>query len=142
MLSRQGKRFTGHRPGLPRPAFLDARDDPWSYGDRIAWQELPLTGNEVTVDLLWPLTDALRPADQPAQPVHGDLLGDVMFAAGMAPAVIDWPPYYRPPSWALAVALVDAIALVPSSRVVDRTTCSPLLASDASQGLDIPDRHR
>lgn len=22
---------------LPRPAFLDHRDDPWSFGDRVAW---------------------------------------------------------------------------------------------------------
>jgi hypothetical protein len=27
---------------LPRPAFLDLRDDPWAYGDRVAWEELPI----------------------------------------------------------------------------------------------------
>ncbi|MBO0825588.1 MAG: hypothetical protein J2P27_17310 [Actinobacteria bacterium] len=26
---------------VPRPGFLDSRDDPWSIGDRVAWDELP-----------------------------------------------------------------------------------------------------
>jgi hypothetical protein len=29
---------------LARPAFLDLRGDPWSYGDRVAWEELPVDG--------------------------------------------------------------------------------------------------
>src|SRR2546423_10499951 len=30
-----------------RPAFLDSRDDPWTYGDRVAWEELPINGHGV-----------------------------------------------------------------------------------------------
>jgi uncharacterized protein (TIGR02569 family) len=45
----------------------------------------------------------------PAQAVHGDLLGNVLFDDGLPPAVIDWPAYWRPPSWAAAVAVTDAL---------------------------------
>jgi uncharacterized protein (TIGR02569 family) len=95
--------------GWPRPSFLDTRDNPWTYGERIAWEELPLRGDELMIELLALLAQARRPVDVPAQPVHGDLLGNVMFADGLAPVVIDWPVYYRPPSWALAVAATDAL---------------------------------
>jgi hypothetical protein len=60
-------------------------------------------------ELLRRLTDARRPVDLPAQPVHGDLLGNVLFAENQPPAVIDWPVYFRPALWAQAVAVVDAL---------------------------------
>lgn len=104
-----GQAFHEALAGLDRPAFLEGRDDPWTYGDRIAWQELPLRGGEVMAELLEPLGSARQDVDLSLQPVHGDLLGNVMFADGMAPAVIDWPVYYRPVSWAAAVAVVDAL---------------------------------
>ncbi|MFI6762294.1 hypothetical protein ACIBF5_24485 [Micromonospora sp. NPDC050417] len=30
---------------LPRADFLDAPEDPWSYGDRVAWEEAPISGS-------------------------------------------------------------------------------------------------
>jgi hypothetical protein len=33
----------------------------------------------------------------------------VLFAEGLPPAVIDWPAYWRPTSWASAVAVADAL---------------------------------
>ena len=45
----------------------------------------------------------------PAQLIHGDLGGNVLFAAGEPPAVIDFSPYWRPAGLALAVAAVDAL---------------------------------
>jgi uncharacterized protein (TIGR02569 family) len=104
-----GKAFHQALSGLPRPVFLDERDNPWTYGDRLAWDEIPLTGSEVMSELMVPLAKARRPLDLASQPVHADLLGNVMFADGLPPAVIDWPLYYRPPSWALAVVVVDAL---------------------------------
>ncbi len=104
-----GEAFHEALAGLARPRFLDHRDDPWTYGDRLAWEELPLQGGEVMAELLEPLALARRPVELPPQAVHGDLLGNVMFADGLAPAVIDWPVYYRPASWALAVAVIDAL---------------------------------
>jgi uncharacterized protein (TIGR02569 family) len=52
---------------------------------------------------------ARRPVSSPSQLVHGDLLGNVLFAPGLPPAIIDWSPYWRPPAWAYAVAVVDAL---------------------------------
>jgi uncharacterized protein (TIGR02569 family) len=94
---------------LPRPAYLDLRDDPWSIGDRVAWEELPAQVSPVAMDLLAPLVRARQPVELTPQVVHGDLLGNVLFAPGLPPAVIDWPPYWRPASWASAVAVADAM---------------------------------
>ncbi|GAA2998245.1 TIGR02569 family protein [Actinokineospora diospyrosa] len=44
-----------------------------------------------------------------SQLVHGDLPGNVLFAEGLPPAIIDWPPYWRPTAWASAVAVADAL---------------------------------
>lgn len=106
---RAGIAFHAALAEVPRPAFLDRRDDPWSTGDRVAWEERPLHASPAAMDLLRPLVDARRPVDLPAQAVHGDLPGNVLFADGRPPAVIDWPPYWRPPAWASAVAVVDAL---------------------------------
>ena len=45
----------------------------------------------------------------PSQLIHGDLGGNVLFADGEPPAVIDFSPYWRPAGLALAVAAVDAL---------------------------------
>ena len=95
--------------GVPRPDFLDARDDSWSEGDRVAWEERPVGGSPAYVELVSPLVEARRPVDLVAQAVHGDLPGNVMFADGLPPAIIDWAVYWRPPAWASAVAVVDAL---------------------------------
>ncbi|MGH3248038.1 MAG: phosphotransferase [Trebonia sp.] len=39
---------------------------------------------------------ALRPVDLPKQLIHADLAGNVLFADGMPPAVIDFSPLERP----------------------------------------------
>ena len=95
--------------GLPRPDFLDERKDPWSDGDRIAWREQLYDGSPAYAELTAPLLDAWRPVELGDQVVHGDLPGNVMFADGLPPAIIDWPVYWRPPSWASAVAVADAL---------------------------------
>lgn len=41
--------------------------------------------------------------------MHGDLLGNVLFAAGLPPAVIDISPYWRPPEYAEAIVVADAL---------------------------------
>ncbi|MEV4637457.1 TIGR02569 family protein [Actinoplanes sp. NPDC049548] len=102
---RTGSAFHETVAHLPRPAFLDTRSDPWAYGEKLAWDPRSRTGDDLLDDLL----DARRPVHLPAQVIHGDLLGNVLFADGMPPAVIDWAPYWRPPAWASAVAVVDAM---------------------------------
>jgi uncharacterized protein (TIGR02569 family) len=118
--------FHGAVAGLPRPAFLDRRDDPWTYGDRVAWAELPVDPHGVMAGLLRRLADARRPVALPAQPVHGDLLGNVLFADGLPPAVIDWAVYFRPALWARAVAVADALVWAAApARLVDRCRDRP-----------------
>ena len=94
---------------LPRPAFLDARTDSWAVADRVAWQEAPLAPYPAVAPALSRLSAALTPVDLPSQVIHGDFGGNVLFAAGLAPGVIDIAPYWRPAGFAAAVVVVDAI---------------------------------
>jgi uncharacterized protein (TIGR02569 family) len=94
--------------GLARPAFLDSRDDPWTYGERVAWEGEPPEGSEETLALLTRAVDHLAPVEVTDQVVHGDLGGNVLRDGDRA-AVIDWPPYWRPADWALAVVATDAV---------------------------------
>jgi uncharacterized protein (TIGR02569 family) len=106
-----GLAFHAAVAALPRPPYIERRGDPWAYGDRVAWGELPVAGDPRTCALLAPLAAVRRPVRLPGQVVHGDLGGNVLFPAGGAdpPAVIDWSVYFRPVGWALAVAAVDAV---------------------------------
>ena len=64
------------------------------------------------------LLAVLRPVRLPAQLIHGDLGGNVLFAAGEPPAVIDFSPYWRPAGLALAVAAVDALTWSGADPVI------------------------
>jgi uncharacterized protein (TIGR02569 family) len=94
---------------LTRPSFLDHREDRWAVADRMAFGERPLVAPPETAPLAEPLHARLEPIDLPSQVVHGDLSGNVLFADGLAPAVIDLTPYWRPAAFAEAVVVVDAI---------------------------------
>jgi uncharacterized protein (TIGR02569 family) len=94
--------------GLPRPAFLEHRDDPWSFGDRVAWEGVAPQGEPETVALVERALARLHPVDLPVQVIHGDLGGNVL-RDGDRPGVIDWPAYHRPKAWALAVIATDAV---------------------------------
>ncbi len=100
--------------GRPAPPWLGRDGSQWTIGDQVAGGERdpgtvlaaapgPLAGQ------LRSLLAALRPVRLPAQLIHGDLGGNVLFAAGEPPAVIDFSPYWRPAGLALAVAAVDAL---------------------------------
>ena len=93
---------------LDRPAFLDSRDDPWTYGDGVAWEGETPEGGDQTLALLTRAIALLEPVDVADQVVHGDLGGNVLRDGDRA-AVIDWPPYWRPADWALAVVATDAV---------------------------------
>lgn len=96
--------------GLARPDFLDQRCDPWAFGDRVAWEGAAPEGHEPTRELIAEGLAALEPVHTPFQVIHGDIAGNILVAEGLPPAVIDWPPYFRPAGFALAVAAGDAIA--------------------------------
>jgi len=78
----------------------------WAVADRVAWGELdrPLPAEVAT------LAARRRPVDLPPQLVHGDLGGNVLFHPSLPPAVIDVSPFWRPPGYADAIVVADAVA--------------------------------
>jgi len=93
---------------LGRPDFLEIRDDPWAVGDRVAWGDA-----DIGPFLEWPhvrtLHGALRPFRGSPQVIHGDLGGNVLFADGLPPGIIDMSPYWRPAGFAIAIVVADAL---------------------------------
>lgn len=87
-----GEAFHRAIAGLERPAFIDTSDDPWARADRMAWDEAPLPSDP----MLDRLAAAFRRVESPSQVIHGDLLGNVLFADGEPATIIDWAPYWRP----------------------------------------------
>ena len=99
-----GTEFHAVVASLGRPAFLDRSEDAWSRADRAVWGEGALPHGR----LLDRLAAAFAPVAAPSQVIHGDLLGNVLFAPGAPPAIIDWAPYWRPAALGAAIAAVDA----------------------------------
>lgn len=94
---------------VPRPAFLDAREHWWARADRSAWGEAPAPPVPGLGRLRAELLRFAAPLDEPAQLVHGDLAGNVLFQEGLLPAVIDVSPYWRPATYAEAVIFADGL---------------------------------
>lgn len=103
-----GRAFHRAVADIGRPAFVDSRDDPWAVADRVAWGERPMRFVPELADVAARLRAQPDPPDEP-QLVHCDLTGNVLFAAGLPPAVIDISPYWRPPSYAEGVVVADAL---------------------------------
>lgn len=95
---------------LAPPAFLADRTHPWATGDRVAWEEQDIDLPEAVAPLAGALMAARRPIDGlSAQVIHGDMCGNMLFAEGLAPAVIDFSPYHRPAGLAAAILAFDAL---------------------------------
>ena len=103
-----GDRFHQALAGLPRPPFIAARSDPWAIGDRVAWGESSIDPYR-QIEQVARLADVLEPVTEPSQLVHGDLTGNVLFDDSLPPAVIDVSLYWRPPSFASAIVVADAL---------------------------------
>ncbi len=101
--------FHSYVSGLPRPAFMDERDDPWSFGDKVSFEAVEPEGDAETLGLIATLHAAMRPIGARDQVIHGDILTNVLVERRMSPAVIDWPPYFRPLGLANAIAATDAV---------------------------------
>ena len=115
---------------LERPRFLtQAPVPPWTdvdvftAADRSAWEEHPLKSlplgappieesddRQRARELLEQLARLRKPTKAHSQLVHGDLYGTVLFDGTAAPGITDITPYWRPPSWAACVAVVDALS--------------------------------
>ena len=74
----------------------------------MAWGELP-TSEVSHVKHLTHLAAALRPLTTASQLIHGDLTGNVLFDDRLPPAIIDLAPYWRPPAYASAIVVGDAL---------------------------------
>jgi hypothetical protein len=101
--------------GVPVPGWWRATvENPWTIGDQVAWGERdpgPLLGagaGQISGQVRR-LLAALRPVDLPDQLIHADLAGNVLFADGAPPAVVDFSPLYRPAGLPLAIVAVDAL---------------------------------
>jgi uncharacterized protein (TIGR02569 family) len=99
---------------VPEPRFLRDRDDVYSWADRLAWGEIEDTDGRIGsghgARLFQDLAAGRRPVRVRSQIVHADMYANVLFAGTAQPAVVDFTPYWRPPSYAAAVAAVDALA--------------------------------
>ena len=79
-----------------------------SDGQQMAWGEQAADFCSEFVDVSNRLQGALTPLGH-SQVVHADLTGNVLFAPGLSPAVIDISPYWRPPEYAEGVVVADAL---------------------------------
>jgi len=127
--------------GRPAPPWLGRDGGPWTAGDQVAWGErdpgsVLAAAPASLAGQLRSLLAARRPVRLPRQLIHGDLGGNVLFADGEPPAVIDFSPYWRPAGLALAVAAVDALMWGGASpAVLDELDGEPDLAQQLARAL-------
>jgi uncharacterized protein (TIGR02569 family) len=106
-IAEAGRSLSREYRGLVEPQWARARTDPWATADRVAWDESPVPADAPA----WLQELAVRRIgiDRPAALVHGDLTGNVLFEPGLPPAIIDVSAYFRPPEYAVAIVVVDAV---------------------------------
>jgi uncharacterized protein (TIGR02569 family) len=103
-----GRAFHRATCHVSRPDCLLERTDPWALADRAAWGEHEPRDLPEFEAVARRLVPALSPLGR-SQLVHGDLTGNVLFAPGELPAVIDVSPYWRPPAYAEGIVVADAL---------------------------------
>jgi uncharacterized protein (TIGR02569 family) len=103
-----GDRFHRAIADIPEPRWLRQRDDVFASADRAAWDE-GARGEFRSFPAIGQLAAELRAIDGRNQLVHGDLSGNVLFHPTLPPGIIDVSPYWRPPLFATAVVVVDAL---------------------------------
>ena len=95
---------------LPRPPIIDTFNHQWARADRMVWEEAELTRTAPFDGQILQLLAVVQPLEPlREQLVHGDLAGNVLVSEGLAPAILDFSPYWRPPGYALAQLAVDAM---------------------------------
>jgi hypothetical protein len=115
---------------VPRPALLDRRTNVFALADRVAWGEMSMD----RAGDLGPdgerLLRRLRPVAMPSQLVHADPSeGNLLFADGLPPALIDISPYWRPAEYGVAMFVADAIAWSGAPvELLERVRATPEMA--------------
>jgi hypothetical protein len=90
---------------LPKHSLMDDNRTAWGYAHRHCWGDPPARVQPV----LRPLVEALYAIRQPIetapwQLIHGDLNpGNLLVAPGLAPAILDFSPFWAPPEFAAAI---------------------------------------
>ena len=98
----------GHRRARAARVRRRADASPWAIGDRVAWARHPSSPYR-DVPHVVRLAERLAPVDgaEPADPRRPDRQRPVR--RGSAPAVIDLSLYWRPPAFATAIVVADAL---------------------------------
>jgi uncharacterized protein (TIGR02569 family) len=94
---------------VPWSPVLRRPDNPYDRADAAVWAESPSNLN------IGPAAERLRgllePVTLPSQLIQGDPSeGNLLFAPGLSPGIIDVAPYWHPPAYAIAVLIADSIA--------------------------------
>jgi uncharacterized protein (TIGR02569 family) len=110
-----GEQFHRAVAEIPRPGWHRRRSDPFAQADRAAWDPGAL-GGLASLEPLGQVARRLRPVPGEGQLIHGDLSGNVLFHPGLPPGIIDLSPYWRPPAFATAVVVVDALVWEDADR--------------------------
>ncbi len=93
----------------PKPSFLDSRNSPWAIADRMVWGSQPMEYRSRLAKVMILLKNLLKPIGLPAQLIHGDMTGNILFHKYLPPAIIDFSPYWRPAEFATAIIIVDSM---------------------------------
>lgn len=116
-----GRALHRHLAHVPRPDLLERRDHAWARADRAAWDEADV-GTAADLPHVRALLDARRPVALPAQLVHADLTDNVHLHPALPPLVLDLTAYWRPPAYATAVVVADAVVFRGADlALVERT---------------------
>ena len=102
------------------PEFLETRCHRWDQAAQVAFGERscpPLADDALYMldrlrdlkQLIDRLPDDSDPISTEPQLIHSDLAGNVLFAQGLSPAIIDFSPMWRPAAWAEAIVVSDAL---------------------------------
>ena len=95
---------------VPWSAVLEQTDNPYGQANARNWTESAARGLDIgpTADRLCRL---LAPVTLPSQLIHGDPSeGNMLFAPGQPPGIIDIAPYWHPADYAIAMLVADGIA--------------------------------
>lgn len=93
----------------PRPGFLDRLSDRWARAHRVAWGEArtqPVGGFGPRIEALAAMIGS---GEGEAQVIHADLAGNVLFADGLAPGILDFSPWWAPVGYAEGILMTDAL---------------------------------
>ncbi|PYG02352.1 TIGR02569 family protein [Georgenia satyanarayanai] len=104
-----GRLLHRHLARVAKPSFLGRRDHARAVADRVAWGERDVDDDGGRLPHVRALLAARRPVELADQLVHGDLTDNIHLHPELAPLVLDLTPYWRPPSYATAVVVADAV---------------------------------